>query len=1206
MPEPSQTPLSFGDDATFRMPPDAVKPPAASLDATLDETGDDPPSGAATIRPLPGAKPAPALDSTIDETDDDSYGVAAARLATAANPAPALAATIDENGADASAGVIPMTGPAPAFAATLDEAEEPPPPQPGDLASTLDDDAASAGAVTAFAAGPGFVDIYKTLVEEEEALPGAPGGEEPSIVSTLVGHAAAGHIPAGPGDLYTPSAVRAEWGSFAERPDGSEGRGVTIHVADAEAKRTAEASITLRPGTMSTSAQPAQIGDYVLTKAIGVGGMGAVFRAKQTSLNRNVAVKLIRPENVQSDRVRNKFIAEAVLTGALDHPNIIPIHELGVTADAGVFYAMKEVKGRSWSSVMREKSEAENLDILLRVGDAVAFAHDRGVVHRDLKPENVMLGDFGEVLVMDWGISLPYRPLTDGTRIPAGRAGTPAYMAPEMARADTDRIGPASDIYLLGAILYELATGVLPHTGDNLYTCIASAANNDIEPCERSGELVDIARKAMAAKPEDRYPTVQKFQEAVREYLRHQESVTLSTRADENIEAALAQPEGNYDRFNQAIFGYSEALALWPDNNPARKGVRNARLALAARAHGRGDFDLAIGAVIPLAGDREAEDLRRKAERSKAENEARAQRIRRLWRIAAALVATVLAVLGIATFLVQRQYRRAEAERVRAVSQEQLAKANEARAVQSEAATAAALVETEEQRSLAVANAEEATRQDKLARANAEEARRQEERAVAEAESARKAQAAAEEQRKIALTQEQLAKANEARAVQSEAATAAALVETEKQRSLAVANAEEATRQEKLARANAEEARRQEKLARANAEEAKRQEERAVAEAESARKAQAAAEEQRKIALEALANEKVANEKALAEQQAKLAALERQREEEEKRKLAEAETARRIEELARAGQLEDSSGWALTPDEAVAKQDQAARSADLPSPDSVIPLPDGSSLAFRLIPPGEFVMGSPVLEKGRRTDEYLHPVAIEHPFRMAVTELTRGQWRAVVPQEDEDEFTDDQLLSLIQSEDEAAPPWRWRTLPIPAEEAVLPATGISPKDIRTKLLPALAGLAPAGLVIRLPTEAEWEYAARAGNPARFHSGDDEEDALRAGWLVYNSEALVHAVGQLEGNAWHLRDLVGNAYELTADAYDSEAYRRLPSANPWCRPEVWDTACYSVRGGSMESDYGFSRSAARNNVFWDNRSGVVGVRLVVGWPLEGGN
>ncbi len=357
--------------------------------------------------------------------------------------------------------------------------------------------------------------------------------------------------------------------------------------------------------------------------------------------------------------------------------------------------------------------------------------------------------------------------------------------------------------------------------------------------------------------------------------------------------------------------------------------------------------------------------------------------------------------------------------------------------------------------------------------------------------------------------------------------------------------------------------------------------------------------------MEALANEKVANEKALSEQRAKLAALERQREEEEKRKLAEEEAARRIEELARAGHLEDSSGWALTPTEAVVKQEQAAAAAGLPSTFSAIPLPGGSSLAFRLIPPGDFVMGSPVREKGRRTDEFLHPVSIEHAFHIAVTELTRAQWRAIVPQEDPAEFADEQLLSLIRTTEEEVEPWRWRTQRIGESEADLPATGISYKDVKDKLLPALSGLAPSGLVFRLPTEAEWEYAARAGNPARFHSGETDEDALRAGWLVYNSDALTHAVGQLEENAWNLRDLIGNAYELTADEYDSEAYRSLPSDNPWRRPEVEQKARYVVRGGSMESDYAFARSAARNNIFWDNRNAMVGVRLVVGLPLEEG-
>ena len=156
--------------------------------------------------------------------------------------------------------------------------------------------------------------------------------------------------------------------------------------------------------------------DYRLIRLLGKGGMGSVFVARQTSLDRMIAVKVIRPmeeqkrkklkkkgrlEEVEKDR-RHQFLSEAVVTGDLDHPNIVPIHDIAMTSDGTLFYAMKRVMGTPWSKVIANKSREENIDILLKVADAIGFAHTRAVVHRDIKPENIMLGDFGVVLVMDW------------------------------------------------------------------------------------------------------------------------------------------------------------------------------------------------------------------------------------------------------------------------------------------------------------------------------------------------------------------------------------------------------------------------------------------------------------------------------------------------------------------------------------------------------------------------------------------------------------------------------------------------------------------------------------------------------------------------------------------------------------------------------------------------------------------------------------
>ena len=198
--------------------------------------------------------------------------------------------------------------------------------------------------------------------------------------------------------------------------------------------------------------------------------MGEVWLATQLSLNRDVALKQIRSDSFgrmserKMETARHSFLAEAVVTGDLDHPNIVPVYDMG-TDDAGnLLYSMKCVRGTSWDRLIESFPESENIEILRKVADAIGFAHSRGIVHRDLKPSNIMVGSYGEVLVMDWGTAFPLQNFnkSSGIRTPSGRAGTPAYMPPEQAEGQVDKIGTHSDIYLLGAILFEIVSGFPP------------------------------------------------------------------------------------------------------------------------------------------------------------------------------------------------------------------------------------------------------------------------------------------------------------------------------------------------------------------------------------------------------------------------------------------------------------------------------------------------------------------------------------------------------------------------------------------------------------------------------------------------------------------------------------------------------------------------------------------------------------------------
>ncbi|HEX3726823.1 MAG TPA: serine/threonine-protein kinase, partial [Pirellulales bacterium] len=399
-------------------------------------------------------------------------------------------------------------------------------------------------------------------------------------------------------------------------------------------------------------AQGAPGADYELLEVIGKGGMGVVYSARQASVDRIVAVKMIRPKAAADQQRREKFLSEAVVTGDLDHPNIVPIYELGSNEENALFYSMKRVQGTPWGDCIAEKSLAENLEILMKVSDAVAFAHSNGVIHRDLKPENIMLGDFGEVLVMDWGLALATSAFrhADFVSTTENMGGTPAYMAPEMVTGPFESIGPASDIYLLGALLYEVVSGLRPHHGETAQACLMAAARNEIQLCEQTGELIDIAYRALSTEPADRHASVQEFQTAIREYHSHTESAALSTRADQEL--AQAKKTGDYQSFAHAVFGFEEAHALWTGNTRARAGISEARLAYASCAEQKGDFEL--GVSLLEADDPTHAPLRAALLAAQREREARQKWLTRFKRIAAAMVMIVFGVITASLVVVSR------------------------------------------------------------------------------------------------------------------------------------------------------------------------------------------------------------------------------------------------------------------------------------------------------------------------------------------------------------------------------------------------------------------------------------------------------------------------------------------------------------------------------------------------------------------------
>ena len=341
--------------------------------------------------------------------------------------------------------------------------------------------------------------------------------------------------------------------------------------------------------TLASPAPPASpereldsLGRFVVTRELGRGGMGRVVAAHDPELGRDIAVKVVLdPRHVPPSRLA-RFVVEARLTAQLQHPNIVPVHEMGMTEDGLIYFVMKQIDGRSLGEVLAllrvgdpETTERWTrhrlLTAFVQVCNAVAYAHDRGVLHRDLKPSNIMVGAYGEVLVVDWGLArLLSGPREDVRPAPSGEStpfatldgmavGTPGYMSPEAARGAVSELDPRSDIYGLGACLYELLTLCRAHEGSTAEEVIrASIAGQPQEPQVRApqrgipDEIAVVCMRALSADPEDRFATATELAAAVGEFLEGSRRREAAQERVEEAEVAWAR--------HQAIEGERAAL----------------------------------------------------------------------------------------------------------------------------------------------------------------------------------------------------------------------------------------------------------------------------------------------------------------------------------------------------------------------------------------------------------------------------------------------------------------------------------------------------------------------------------------------------------------------------------------------------------------------------------------------------------------------
>jgi len=391
-----------------------------------------------------------------------------------------------------------------------------------------------------------------------------------------------------------------------------------------------------------------------LDRTIGEGGMGVVRLATQRSLGRAVAVKTLRPE-ARTDAATLRLLREAWVTGSLEHPNIVPVYDLGLDDDGSPIIVLKRIEGVEWASLLRDDEAIaqrfgaadpleHNLRVLVQVCNAVSLAHARGVVHRDLKPENVMIGSFGEVYVVDWGIAVALTPDPAG-RLPLASAanemaGTPCYMAPEMLGA-LGAVSVRTDVYLLGAILHEILTGRPPHDG-TFKQIIGSILLSSFEyPESVPGPLADIAKKAMSRDPERRYASADELRLRVEWYLRHRGALALATEARRRLvemRALVATASSDaalrdrlYHLFAECRFGFRQAMNACEDSDVARAGLREAIITIVEFELASGTPEAASGALVELE-DPPAELVARvnEAHRARAEERTKLARFDRM------------------------------------------------------------------------------------------------------------------------------------------------------------------------------------------------------------------------------------------------------------------------------------------------------------------------------------------------------------------------------------------------------------------------------------------------------------------------------------------------------------------------------------------------------------------------------------------------
>lgn len=322
--------------------------------------------------------------------------------------------------------------------------------------------------------------------------------------------------------------------------------------------------------------------------------MGRVLLARQHSLSRDVAVKTLHDPNIIEHR--EILLREAKITGGLEHPGIIPVHLLGVDSQGVPVLVMKRIEGTSWRELLTTPTHAlwgtllsqsndndrliAHIEILTQVCNALQFAHSKGIIHRDIKPDNVMVGTFGEVYLVDWGIAERVEP---NTRTLDGQiVGTPSYMAPEMVSGTVGPLGVHTDVYLLGSTLHEILTGTARHRGATALEALRAARmSTAIDYSDHIPvELANLCNAATASSIKDRPTSALVFRQALQEYLRRRNTTAMINSAYERLallNKLVTEEKPNASRIRQISiecrFAFTQVIKDWPENPLCHEGL---------------------------------------------------------------------------------------------------------------------------------------------------------------------------------------------------------------------------------------------------------------------------------------------------------------------------------------------------------------------------------------------------------------------------------------------------------------------------------------------------------------------------------------------------------------------------------------------------------------------------------------------------------